>query len=296
LAIVHPPVLLEEVVRWLDVKPGAFVLDATVGLGGHAEALLKAMGPQGRLIAMDRDREAIEMAKVRLAQYENRIVWVWGTFEHLSDALRQAGVEALDGVLFDLGVSSLQLKKAERGFSFYREGPLDMRMDPTEHLTAEAIVNRTPLDRLRTILRELGEERWAHRIARAIVASRPIRTTTELAEVVRRAIPPSARHRSKHPATRTFQAIRMTVNRELPQLAAGLEQAIRSLKPSGRVAVVSYHSLEDRMVKDTFRAEAQAGRLEVLTRKPIRPRPSEVLANPQARSARLRVAMRLDGS
>ncbi len=307
MTVVHHPVLLKEVLEGLELKPGAVVLDATVGLGGHAEAILHAMGPSGRLIAVDRDREALANAQNRLAFTRRQIHWAHGTFMDLDRILKEAGVEGLDAVLFDLGVSSLQLEEARRGFSFLREGPLDMRMDQEEQMSAEQVVNRAPLPRLKEILREFGEERWAGRIARAIVRCRPLRATTELAEVVTRAVPAGARHGRIHPATRTFQAIRMAVNRETQMLQAGLEQVIPHLKAGGRcaeapgaassiggrIAVLAYHSLEDRIVKTTFRAQAQAGAVEIITRKPIRPSAEEVSRNPRSRSACLRIAKRL---
>ena len=293
MTIVHHPVLLRETLEGLELKPGAVVLDATVGLGGHAEAILQAIGSSGRLIAVDRDQEALRRAQQRLASSGERIRWAHGTFMDLDRILEEVGVEGIDAALFDLGVSSLQLEEAERGFSFLREGPLDMRMDQEEPMSADEMVNRASPPELKQILREFGEERWAGRIARAIVQRRPLRTTTQLAEVIRRAVPPGARYGRLHPATRTFQAIRMVVNREIEMLQAGLDEAIRNLNVEGRIAALAYHSLEDRIVKTTFRKQAQAGALEIITRKPIRPSAEEISRNPRSRSACLRIARRI---
>ena len=292
MAIVHEPVLLQEVLDGLGLQPGAIVLDATVGLGGHAEAILGAIGPTGLLIGMDRDQEALEYVRVRLEQFRDQMKLISGHFGELSRHLSVAGVDHLDAVLFDLGVSSFQLEKAERGFSFSREGPLDMRMDSSSGQTAAQIVNRGSLQELTRILRDFGQERWAGRIARAIVRGRPFRSTTHLAEAIRRAVPPGARYGRIDAATRPFQAIRIAVNRELELLPQGLNQAIDTLRSGGRIAVLAYHSLEDRIVKHVFRDQAREGRCQVLTRKPIRPSSIEVERNPRSRSACLRIAQR----
>lgn len=274
------------------MKAGDTVLDATVGLGGHAEALLQAVGPQGRLIGLDRDGEALELARERLKRFGDRMKLVQGDFGELARLLDEIQVEAYDGVLFDLGVSSFQLEKPDRGFSFAREGPLDMRMDPTDSLTAAEIVNRISLPELTWILRSYGEERWAGRIARAIVRGRPFVTTTQLAQGVRRAAGPGASRGRIDPATRTFQAIRIAVNRELELLPLGLRQAIGRLRGRGRIVVLAYHSLEDRIVKAAFREEEKQGRCEIVNKKPIRPSERELARNPRGRSARLRIARR----
>ncbi len=213
-----------------------------------------------------------------------------GHFEDLGQILDQAGFAGVDAVLFDLGVSSLQLEKADRGFSFAREGPLDMRMDMDEPTSAADLVNRVPLSDLEAVIRSYGEERWAGRIARAILRQRPFSTTTQLAEAIRGAVPGGRRRGKIDPATRTFQAIRIAVNREQEELSSGLSQAIDRLNPSGRVAVLAYHSLEDRIVKVCFREQARTGILRIITRKPVRPSVGEVSANPRSRSARLRIA------
>jgi len=292
LTFVHHPVLVREVIEGLALKPGAVVLDATVGLGGHAEQILRAVGPQGRLIGIDRDREALELSQRRLSSFGEQVIAFHGCFGELGNILDQAGFGAVDAALFDLGVSSLQLEKADRGFSFAREGPLDMRMDSGGETTAADLVNRTSKREIEEIIRSHGEERWAGRIARAIVQGRPFSTTTGLAETIRRAVPPGARHGRIDPATRTFQAIRIAVNQELEELSSGLSQAIERLKPSGRVAVLAYHSLEDRIVKVCFREQARAGVLRLITRKPLRPSPEETVENPRSRSACLRIAER----
>ncbi len=291
-SVVHRPVLLEEVVGGLALKPGAVALDATVGLGGHAERILRETGPDGRLIGMDRDREALEFAKGRLSSFGDRVTFSYGSFGELGTVLDEAGWGPLDAALFDLGVSSMQIDTAERGFSFGREGPLDMRMDAGQEVTAAHLVNHLPLPDLEEIIRSYGEERWAGRIARAILRARPFSTTTHLAETVRAAVPAGQRHGRIDSATRTFQAFRIAVNQELEQLSAGLAQAAQRMKPSGRIAVLAYHSLEDRIVKVFFREQARAGVLKVITRKPVRPSAGETAENPRSRSARLRVAER----
>lgn len=305
----HVPVLLEETIRLLQPERGGLVVDCTVGLGGHAEALLEASSSL-RLIGIDRDPQALEMAEVRLRPFGARVKLAAGNFADLEALLHQEGVEAVDGILADLGVSSLQLERAERGFSFRREGPLDMRMGPGR-LTAGMIVNDYSETDLEQVLREFGEEPQARRIARAVVRSREqkaIETTTELSGIVGKAKAGRGRQRPGRidPATRVFQALRIEVNRELLGLEALLDQAVRLLEKDGRLVVISYHSLEDRIVKNTFRDLARGevdeitGRtrsesrvIEVLTKKPIRPSEGEVAANPRSRSARLRAARRL---
>ena len=290
---IHRPVLLREVLEGLTLKPGAVVLDATLGLGGHAERMLQAVGPGGRLIGMDRDREALELAKPKLSDFKDQTIFIHGSFGELGRNLDQAGWPALDAALFDLGVSSLQLDKGERGFSFSREGPLDMRMDPDQETTAAHLINHLSPRELEEIIRTYGEERWAGRIAKVITRNRPFSSTSQLAEAIRSAVPAGARHGRIDPATRTFQAVRMSVNREQEEMAAWLPQAIDRLKPGGRIAVLSYHSLEDRIVKNLFRERAREGVLKLITKKPVRPSDEELSQNPRSRSARLRVAERV---
>ncbi len=308
-SIRHQPVLLEEVLRFLAAGGGGCFVDCTLGLGGHAEALLER-SPRATLVGIDRDPQALELAAARLSRFGERVELVAGRFAELERLLTALGIERVSGVLADLGVSSLQLETAERGFSFMHDGPLDMRMGSEEgqEMTAGEIVNRFPEETLRQILKDYGEERQAKRIARAIVERRrekPLRTTGELGRLIDEA-KPFDRRRRIHSATQTFQALRIEVNRELDELRALLEQAVRMLESKGRLVVISYHSLEDRIVKHTLRElatgkiEPVTGRpraetqvLEVLTRKPIRPNAEEVAANPRSRSARLRAARRL---
>jgi 16S rRNA (cytosine1402-N4)-methyltransferase len=307
----HEPVLLGEVVDLLAVGGGATVVDATLGLGGHAEALLQAVGPEGRLIGIDRDSQALDAARKRLAPFGDSFVAVQGNHTDLLKLLRQNGIFAVDGVLFDLGVSSLQLDDPERGFSFRGDGPLDMRMDPGSGLTAAEILATHSEQELRQLIRHYGEERRAGAIARAIVAQRekqPLTRTLELAELVRRVLGPAAQRYRIHPATRTFQALRIAVNREIDDLERLVTEAVSVLRRAGRVAVISYHSLEDRPVKHSMKSLAErcvcppklpicgCGRenlLKIVTPKPVRPTTSEIARNPRARSAKLRVGERL---
>ena len=281
----HEPVLVEEVVALL--REASVVLDLTVGAGGHAAALLEA-GVQS-VVGVDRDPEALAAARERLRRYGERFLAVRARFSEVDEVSEEAGVRQAGGVLYDLGVSSLQLDRAGRGFSYRAEGPLDMRMGEG-NLTAARVVNTYDQDELVRLLRELGEERYAGRIARAIIRAReraPIETTRELAAVVAAAVP--RRRGGPHPARRSFQALRIEVNRELTELAASLPRAVQLLAPGGRLVAISYHSLEDREVKRFLAAEQS---LEVLTRKPVRPGAAEAARNPRARSAKLRAAER----
>lgn len=287
----HVPVLVDAVLEWLQPRPGGVYVDATVGAGGHAERILEACGPDGQLVGIDRDPEALEAAGRRLSRFTSRVRLVGGDFRHLRDLLQEAGVREADGILFDLGVSSLQLERAERGFSFHLPGPLDMRMDPRQRHTAADLVNGLPEDQLAELLRRYGEEPFARRIARSIVRRRPLRTTTDLVEAIQAAVPRSRWPRRIHVATRTFQALRIATNQELEALEAALAQVPDVLRPGARVVVISFHSLEDRLVKQAFRSDP---RLRPLTRKPARPGPEEVRQNPRARSARLRAAERVE--
>jgi 16S rRNA (cytosine1402-N4)-methyltransferase len=286
----HVPVLLAETLELLAVRPGGLWVDGTLGLGGHAEAVLRASSPDGRLLGLDRDSQALERARARLAPFGSRARIEQGDLREIPERL---GGERASGILLDLGVSSLQLDSAERGFSFVREGPLDMRMDQAERGTAADLVNRMRERDLADLIHEYGEEPFARRIARAIARARerqPIETTTELAEIVRRAAPRSRRP-GFHPATRTFQALRIRVNRELDGLGEALERAAGCLAAGGRLVVIAFHSLEDRAAKLAFRALAQGG-FALITRKPLRPGPAELGRNPRARSARLRALAR----
>ena len=305
----HEPVLLDEVIVQLAPLPGQVDVDGTVGGGGHAEEILKESTPDGRLIGLDVDRVAAEQSRFRLARYGARVKIFRESYADLGAVLRAAGVPAVDGILLDLGVSSFQLDEAERGFSFRADAPLDMRMDDRSGVTAEYVVNEVSRDQLRRILFEYGEEPAAGAIADRIVEARRrrrIRTTRELAQVVEEAGFP--RNRRIHPATRTFQAIRMEVNRELEHLRRFLAQFPEWLKPGGRLVVISFHSLEDRLVKERLRELAkgcvcptelprcvcgQKPRIKLLTKKAVKPDEPEVESNPRARSARLRAAQKL---
>jgi 16S rRNA (cytosine1402-N4)-methyltransferase len=285
----HLPVLLAESLELLAVRPGGLYVDGTLGLGGHASEVLRRSAPDGRFLGVDKDGETLERAMARLAPFGPRARFAQADFREIPELL--AGALA-DGILLDLGVSSVQLDSAERGFSFQADGPLDMRMDRTRGETAAEVVNRTRERDLADLIFRFGEERGSRRIARAITRARergPIRTTAELAEVVRRAAPRG--RPGLHPATRTFQALRIRVNRELEGLAQALSALAECLAPGGRLVVIAFHSLEDREVKHTFRALATRG-FRLLTKKPIRPGAPELHANPRARSARLRAVAR----
>jgi 16S rRNA (cytosine1402-N4)-methyltransferase len=288
---VHVPVLQDEVVALLRPRPAGRYLDATIGLGGHAEAILRASEPTGTLVGIDRDADALAIARQRLAPFEGRVTTLQGRYEALGQLVEPDA--RFDGILFDLGASSLQMDAAERGFSFSRQGPLDMRMDRGVGRTAADLLGELSEEELADLIFQWGEERWSRRIARAIVTARhekPIATTTELATVVGRSIPRRLWPRHIHPATRTFQALRIAVNEEVTGLGLALEEATRLLAPGGRVAVISFHSLEDRTVKQTWRRlEAEAG-LRIVTKRPITPGTAEQDANPRSRSAKLRAA------
>ena len=285
--------LAEEAVRWLRIDPEGTYVDATVGLGGHALEIARQL-TTGRLIGIDRDARALEIARKRLEEYEKRVTLVQADFSSIDEVVNGLGAGPVHGVLADLGVSSLQLDTAERGFSFRLGGPLDMRMDSDseEAITAADIVNQTAERELADLLYQYGEERDSRRIARTIVRARPIRSTTHLATVVAGAR--TSRGRQKlHPATKTFLALRIAVNRELEALGQFLNRVPATLAPGGRWVVLSYHSLEDRLVKQKFQQLSREGVCAVLTRKVERPADAEIAANPRARSAKMRVAEKL---
>ena len=289
----HVPVLQAEVIGLLLPRPAGRYLDATVGLGGHAEAILRASGPTGTVLGIDRDAEALARSRERLAAFGARLTLRQGRYEALTELLGSA--EPFDGILFDLGASSVQLDTADRGFSFAHAGPLDMRMDRSGGATAAELVERLSERELADLIFEWGEERWSRRIARTIVTARrerSIATTTDLAAIVARSIPRRLWPRHIHPATRTFQALRIAVNQELVGLERALEDAVRLLAPGGRVVVISFHSLEDRIVKRTWRRLAEDGMARVLTKRPVVPGEAEQSANPRSRSAKLRAAER----
>jgi 16S rRNA (cytosine1402-N4)-methyltransferase len=309
--VVHRPVLPGETLALLAVLPGQTVVDATLGPGGHAELLLEAVGPGGRVVGIDRDGAALEIARRRLARFGKAFLALQGNHRELPQLLAEAGVGQVDRVLLDLGVSSLQLDDPDRGFSFRADGPLDMRMDPRSGPTAADLVATLSEEELRQLLWRFGEERRARAVAHAIVgerARRPLRRTGQLAEIVGRALGPAARRWPIHPATRTFQALRIAVNGELDGLGELVERTAASLPPGGRIAVIAFHSLEDREIKQALRRLAQrctcppglptcgCGRrdlVRLLTRKPVRPSAAEQSENPRSRSARLRAAERL---
>jgi 16S rRNA (cytosine1402-N4)-methyltransferase len=285
----HVPVLVGESLEFLRVWPDGNYIDATLGGGGHAEAIVRQLR-QGKLLGIDRDPTALALAGKRLEPYSTRVILSRGNFADIALIHAASGLPPVDGVLADLGLSSMQLEDASRGFSFNQPGPLDMRSDPELETTAADLVNRMPEHELADLVYEFGEERHSRRIARAIMKARPIRTTTELAQVVTRAIPSRAGLHQIHPATRTFMALRLAVNQELENLGSFLKEVLSVLTPGGRLVILSFHSLEDRMVKRAFRAWEQDGRATNLTRKVVRPGGDETNLNPRARSAKLRAA------
>ena len=299
---VHVPVLYQEVISGLQVGPGGRYIDGTVGLGGHTSGLLEAAAPDGMVLCIDRDPQALYEAQQKLAVFGDRALLKRGSYLRMGAFVAEIGWEQVDGVLLDLGISSLQLERPERGFSFREAGPLDMRFDPDAARTADDIVNSWEQEELANVLFQFGEERQSRRIARALIEARPIRDTQHLADVV------AAARRGKrsriHPATRTFQALRIAVNGELEAVREALPLGMDLLRPGGRMAVIAFHSLEDRIVKQTFRQVSrekydpadprlgmggEAVAMREITRKPIRPSEAEVISNPRSRSARLRI-------
>ena len=306
----HKPVLLDECIEALNIRPDGIYLDGTLGRAGHSLEIVKRL-TTGRLISIDRDETALAAAEERLAAYRDRVTLVHSNFSRLGEVLEDLGISGVDGMLFDLGVSSPQLDEPERGFSYMHDAPLDMRMDATASLTARDVVNFWSFEELRRILFEYGEERYAPAIAKAIVKARetaPIETTFELTELIRKAMPAAALREKQHPAKRSFQAIRIAVNDELGELPPMLEAAERGLNPGGRLAVISFHSLEDRIIKQTLQRLAtgctcppefpvcvcgKKPKMKLVTRKPIVSGEAELEFNPRARSAKLRVAEKL---
>ena len=307
----HVSVLLDECIKYLDIKPDGIYVDGTLGLGGHSSEIAKRLGEGGRLIAIDRDLASIERASARLAPWADRVTIVHGNFRDVAAILDEQGVPAVDGMLFDLGVSSPQLDDGQRGFSYMQDAPLDMRMDPSDNVDAWFIVNRWPEEKIARILHDYGDERYAKRIAAAIVARRQekeIETTLELVDVIKSAMPAAALREKQHPAKRSFQAIRIAVNDELSAVSQMMETAPDRLKPGGRLCVISFHSLEDRIIKNAIH-ERENGctcpreapvctcgfvqTLRSVTRKPVTPTDEELVLNPRSRSAKLRVAERV---
>lgn len=305
---VHKPVMAQQCIEHLKLQPGKVIVDGTVGLGGHSGLILKEILPGGMLIGIDRDKHALGMAKEKLG---TGFLPVHGNFFEIKDILQRCGIDEVDGILLDLGVSSYQLDDPRRGFTYMKDAELDMRMDDSQALCAKQVVNDYSEQRLYEIIRDYGEERWARRIAQFIVAQRqdkPIERTGELVEVIKAAIPKGARKDGPHPAKRTFQAIRIEVNQELDGLGQAIEDAVSVLKPGGRLCVITFHSLEDRIVKQTFQKLynpctcpkdspvctcGKVRSIEIITRKPIVSDAAELEENPRARSAKLRVAEKI---
>jgi 16S rRNA (cytosine1402-N4)-methyltransferase len=311
LSFHHVTVLREEAVDGLNIRPDGVYVDCTLGGAGHSSLIASRLGAGGRLIAIDQDDWALDNARERLAPYMNKVTLVKSNFRRIRDIASDLGLDGVDGVLFDLGVSSPQLDEGERGFSYNADAPLDMRMDQDAPLTAYDIVNEWDEEELARIIWEYGEEKFSRRIARQIVQRRrhaPVRTTGELVELIKEAIPAAARRSGPHPAKRTFQAIRIAVNDELDAFREAVVDAIDLLRPQGRVSVITFHSLEDRICKQVFQDFAKGctcppsfpvctcgnqASVKIITRKPILPSEAELTANPRARSAKLRVAEKL---
>lgn len=304
----HQPVLYNEIIHALQPQSSNSYVDGTLGAGGHARGILEASSPDGRLLGMDVDPQALAVARERLAEFSSRAVIIQASYTTLSEQLDKLGWDKVDGILLDLGLSSMQLDTPERGFSFKADAPLDMRFDPRNPVTAADLVNTLPEKDLADLIYRYGEERRSRQIARAIVKARPVETTQELAQLVARVV--RGRRQDIHPATKTFQALRIAVNQELEALETVLPQAIASLNPGGRLAVIAFHSLEDRSVKQFFRKESRdcicpprqpictcdhVATIREITRRPIMPQEEEIQENPRARSARLRVAEKISG-
>ena len=292
----HISVMPDEVIEYLNLFPGGCALDCTLGLGGHASSIVKKIGVQGHFIGIDRDQDSLNRARQKLSTFEGKCDLKQEDFRNFDKTLKELGVKGVDGMLFDLGISSFQLNNPGRGFSFQCDGPLDMRMDQEGFISAYDLVNSLPEKDLAMILRNFGEERFHQRIARRIVERRkqdPIETTQQLIEEIFKALPRHYSRQKIHPATRTFQALRIAVNRELEALSMALDKAVDYLNPKGRIVVIAFHSLEDRIVKEKFRYFVNNEKLKILTKKPVRPGDEEISQNSRARSARLRAAERI---
>lgn len=304
----HKSVLYEESLELLNCKPGHIVVDGTLGGGGHARGILESIVPGGKLIGIDRDPQALEYAAEKLSEFEDTFIPIHGNFADVDSILRDLDIESIDGMILDIGVSSPQLDNVERGFTYREDAPLDMRMNPDQDFSAYDVVNDYSREQLTKIIGSYGEERWASRIAQFIVDNRPIETTGKLVTIIKAAIPAGARRRGPHPAKRTFQAIRIEVNGELDALKQGIDRAIEVLKPGGRLCIISFHSLEDRIVKRAFKRLEDPcicakdapicvcglePKVEIVTRKPIMASERELKGNPRARSARLRACQKL---
>ena len=294
----HTPVMLNEVLSYLNLSPGKVIVDATVGTGGHSRAILERITPGGKLIGIDRDEESLSVTRERLENFSGSFELVHGNFIDIDAILKNLDIKKVDGMIFDLGISSFQLDDPKRGFSFQSEGPLDMRLDRTSYISAYDLVNNLNEEELSSILWAFGQERWHNRIARILVHERqrqPIATTSQLSNIVLQAIPYRYRHRYYriHPATRTFQAVRIAVNRELETLDQAIGKTVDFLNEKARICIISFHSLEDRLVKLSFRKFASEGLADILTPKPQGPGQEEIGINPSSRSAKLRVMERL---
>ncbi|MFW5976483.1 MAG: 16S rRNA (cytosine(1402)-N(4))-methyltransferase RsmH [Bacillota bacterium] len=306
----HKPVLLKETIEYLNCRKNGIYVDGTVGRGGHTRAILNKINKDGLVIGIDRDKKAIQEVKKEFDTYNN-CIFIKGNFVNLPEILKNLDIKKVEGMIFDLGVSSPQLDDPERGFSYRNEGPLDMRMDRDQSLTAGYIVNNYPKDKLTKIIQKYGEEKWASRIAEFIIKNRKrenIETTKDLVSIIKDAIPASARRKGGHPARKTFQALRIATNNELTQLENMVNKVIDLLSPGGRICIISFHSLEDRIVKHTFRQLQKdcvcppdfpecicdkESKIKVITRKPVQASKEELESNPRARSAKLRVAEKL---
>lgn len=311
MEFIHQPVMLREVLEGLSLRPGGIYVDCTLGGAGHSEAILKDTGPGGHLVALDQDPEALAAAGKRLAPFRGRMELVRANFAQLAEVLNRLGINEVDGILFDLGVSSYQLDNPARGFSYQHDALLDMRMDPEQETTAGELVNNLPVEELARIIKDYGEERWASRIASFIGEERkhhPVETTGRLVEIIKKAVPAGARREGPHPAKRTFQALRIAVNRELEILHEAVRSAVQALRPGGRICVITFHSLEDRIIKDLFRQLASpcscprdfpvcvcGGKkvIRIITPKPVVAGAAELEENPRARSAKLRIAEKI---
>ena len=292
----HLPVMLDEVLNYLALRPGMVIVDATIGMAGHSQAILESIMPKGRLIGIDRDQESLALARERLRSFADACAFVYGNFMDIDNIIKNLNIKHIDGVLFDLGLSSFQLDDPQRGFSFQCEGPLDMRFDRNSYISAYDLVNNLTQDEISHLLWTFGQERWHNRIARNLVRERekhPIATTSQLSNIVVKATPYRYRHYRLHPATRTFQAVRIAVNRELEVLEIALDKAIELMNKTARICAISFHSLEDRIVKLSFRKAASLDKVKILTPKPLSPTLKEITENPSSRSAKIRVAERL---
>lgn len=304
----HISVLLEETIENLDIKPDGVYVDGTLGGGGHSSVICKKLNKEGLLIGIDQDREALSAASKRLEHNENKIIFVHDNFSNIKNILDENNIAGIDGIVLDLGVSSYQLDEGSRGFSYKKDAPLDMRMNQTNNFTAKEVINNYDEKELERVIKEYGEEKWAKRIAKFIVEERSkkeIHTTTELVEIIKKAVPAGARREGPHPAKRTFQAIRIEVNNELGIIEKTIRQVSEKLNPGGKICIITFHSLEDRIVKRTFKDLSTACKcppkypmcmcegkavLKVITRKPIGPSEIELEKNSRSRSAKLRVA------